>query len=94
LSGFEPIISIISSAIFVGIAWGIQKSKLDNLMETVKELKEEVSAFQKHYVTHKHLDAVIPHLQRTLDEVRSDIKQLLVVVHNSNGKKSSNKDGN
>lgn len=63
-------------------------------MESHKELKDEVSEFQKHYVTHKHLDAVIPTLQKTLDEVRSDIKQLLMVVHNSNGKKSSKPDGN
>jgi septation ring formation regulator EzrA len=57
------------------------------VMEANKELKEEIEEIRRTYVTHRHLDAVIPALQRTLDEVRADIKQLLVVVHNSNGKK-------
>ncbi len=56
-------------------------------MERYQKLEQEVDDFKRDYVTHKHLDAVIPTLQKTLDEVRSDIKQLLVVVHNTNGKK-------
>lgn len=56
-------------------------------MEAHKELKTDTEQMKKDYVTHRHLDAVIPTLQKTLDEVRSDIKQLLVVVHNNNAKK-------
>jgi len=57
-------------------------------MEAVKDLKRETEDIRNQYVTHRHLDAVIPALQKTLDEVKSDIKQLLVIVHNSNGKKA------
>lgn len=61
-------------------------------MEAHKELKQETEEIRRQYVTHRHLDAVIPQLQRTLDEVRADIKQLLVVVHNhGKGQKTEGK---
>lgn len=58
-------------------------------MESQKEIKEEQARIKQEYVTHRHLDAVIPQLQKTMDEVRGDIKKILTIVHSSNGKKTT-----
>lgn len=58
-------------------------------MESYKDLKEETQRIKDDYVTNKEFDAVMPQFQRVLDEVRGDIKKLLVIVHNSNGKKKT-----
>lgn len=58
-------------------------------MESHKELREETQRIKDDYVTNKEFDAVIPQLQRVMDEVRGDIKKLLVIVHNSNDKKKT-----
>lgn len=55
-------------------------------MERQRQFEHEQGQIKINYVTHKHLDAVIPQLQKTMDEVRGDIKKLLVLVHNTNGK--------
>ncbi len=58
-------------------------------MEAQKEIKHKQREMEKDFVTTEVFDAVIPQLQRTMDEVRGDIKKLLVIVHNSNGKKNA-----
>lgn len=59
-------------------------------MDNHRRIEEEQERIKNNYVTNKEFEATIPNLQRVLDEVRGDIKKLLVVVHNSNhGKKSA-----
>lgn len=55
-------------------------------MESIEHSNDKI---QDSYVTHKHLDAVISPMQKVLEEVQRDIKQLLLLVKKGNGSNRS-----
>jgi hypothetical protein len=52
------------------------RTKVDELIKRQDILENEM----ENYVTHKHLEAVIPPIQKVMEEVQRDIKKLLVLV--------------
>lgn len=69
-------IGVTSSIVSTGVGYGIMKEKLRRLEKDFEELKQE----QKSYVTLPHFDAVITPLNRTLDTVQRDVKEILRAV--------------
>ena len=49
-------------------------------MEKTKSLENKIDEFERGYVTHKHMDAVVSPLQRMAEEIQRDVKKLLVLV--------------
>lgn len=55
-------------------------AQVNELRETQKYHSQKHEHFEREYVTHRHLDAVIAPLQKMMDEIRRDIKELLMLV--------------
>lgn len=78
MSSDSVLAGIVSTILTIGIAWGILRNKVDELVKRLDLLEEK----QTDFVTHKHLDAVVTPLQRVAEEIQRDIKRLLVLLSN------------
>jgi hypothetical protein len=56
------------------------KTKIQNLERRQDVLENDQRDFESNYVTHKHLDSILPPISHTLDEVQKDIKTILMML--------------
>ena len=69
-------LSVVFTLVSVGIAWGVMKSKQDQLEEQIRDLRETRS----HYVPMDLFKAVVEPLQHDLHEIQRDIKSILTMM--------------
>jgi hypothetical protein len=67
------VVSSIVSVATTAVGFGIMKEKVARAEKETENLRNSLND----YVTHKHFEAVIAPLRRTLDVMQSDIKEVL-----------------
>lgn len=70
------VISVASSLVFISIAWGIMKSKVDRL-------EKDNDENEKRYVTLEQWKASIRPLRDEVAQMRNDIRTILAIVTKS-----------
>ncbi len=76
----EFLYSIGCSLAAVGVAYGILKTRVQEIEKRQEILETEQRNNPKDYVTHKHLDAVLPPMRGMIEEIQRDIKKLLLLI--------------
>ena len=81
------ILSVLGSAVVVGISWGNNQSNYTALREKVMELSAEIDEMKKtkdrehaKFVTFDVFNSVIGPMQASLTSIQTDIKDLIRVV--------------
>lgn len=81
------ILSVLGSAVVVGVAWGANQAGHAALRDKVKELSEEINRViqtkdREHakFVTYEVFNSVIGPIQASLTSIQTDIKDLIRVV--------------
>lgn len=77
---FAIFISIGSSLIGIGVAWGVTKTMVSKLDEANKDLRSDVREIESRYVTHTHFTAVTEPIKDAIKEVQRDVKKILMIV--------------
>lgn len=80
-------LSVLGSAVVVGISWGTNQSNHAAMREKVKELRDEIEDLRKNkerdhakYVTIDVFNSVIAPMHNQLSSIQADIKDLIRVV--------------
>lgn len=71
---------LLSTAVSIGVAWGIVQARVESLLKRQDKLEQEQARMEDHFVTHKHLEAVVTPLQKVAEEIQRDIKKLIMMV--------------
>lgn len=81
------ILSVLGSAVVVGISWGTNQSGHEALREKVRELQIEIDEIKKtkdrehaKFVTFDVFNSVIGPMQASLTSIQTDIKDLIRLV--------------
>jgi hypothetical protein len=87
---WATIASLITSIIFTGISFGILKEKVRMLEKQADELESELKSHEKEdsllhekFVSFQHLETVLGPIEKSLEIVQKDIKEILRVVGTS-----------
>lgn len=72
--------SIGSSAVAIGVAYGVLRARVQDIEKRQDVMEEEQRNLPKEYVTHKHLDAILPPMRSMIEEIQRDIKKLLLLI--------------
>jgi len=70
-----------STAVAIGIAWGLLRAKVTELDKKLYNIETEQRTFEKQFVTHRHLDLIVPPMTRMIEEIQKDIKKLLILAY-------------
>ena len=81
--------SLATSVIFTGISFGVLKEKVrtlekqtDEMCDDLKSHEKEDSLLHEKFVSFTHLETVLGPIERSLELVQKDIKEILRAVGN------------
>lgn len=64
------------------------REKVRRLEKDIDQFRDETKEYTKEYVTQNHFKAVLDPLQRTLEMVQKDVKEILRAVASTNKTKN------
>lgn len=82
-------LSILTTAVGVGVSWGVVKAKLSKLDEDRKEHAADIDNIKDKYTPIQYFKAVTHPMQVQLNEIQSDIKRILILLSETNRGKNS-----
>jgi uncharacterized protein (UPF0335 family) len=75
-----PILEIIISILTVGVAYGIVKTQLDTLKESISKLEKETDKMRSAYVTYHHFNEVVAQMRVEHSELKADVKEVIRIL--------------
>ncbi len=77
--------AVVSSIFTTGIAYGMMKTKVDRVVEDVREINAREALCEEKFVTHNLFNATVAPIRDGLNEMRGDIKKILVCLNKNYG---------
>lgn len=74
--GFSMVLSIGSSVLFVGIAWGHTQAQLRSIKERVEEMRAEKASVEKLEGFEERIADKLESIEERISEVRNDLHSL------------------
>jgi archaellum component FlaC len=76
MDGFSMMLSIGSSVLFVGIAWGHTQAQLRSIKERLEEVKDEKASLEKLEGFEERIGDKLETIENRINELREDIQEI------------------
>jgi hypothetical protein len=85
----DAFISIIVTLVSIGVCWGILDTKVRVGDRDIEQLKEDLRQYSENHVSFEHFEAVTRPFESQINEIRRDIKQILLILSNRETRRNS-----